>query len=552
MKAVFNLALVRYTLAVLLFAGIWKLVSLGLDAVVLPSPETALAAFSQALKTPLFWSHFGISAGRIASAMALGWLVAFPLGIIMGYNPRVDAVLGPMVFLTYPVPKIVLLPIFLLLFGLGDFTKILMIALITGYQILVATRDGVHGLDKKYFDAFASIGGNWSQALRHVLIPAALPHGFTALRIGTGAGIAVLFFVESFATHRGLGFLIMDSWGRFDYEGMFTGIIGMSLLGVLLYEVFNYMEKKICEWKTVQAGSTAAAPPLPAFWTRILVFGRMIKFSHTIFALPFALAAVVLAQREYPLSWSLLFWILVAMVGARSAAMGFNRIADAKFDAGNPRTAQRAIPAGQISMAGAVGFVLFFAALFVLAAAMISRLCLILALPVLGVLCAYSLTKRFTSLSHLYLGFAISLAPIGAWIAVTGGFDPAVLPLSLALLTYIAGFDIIYSCQDLTCDLDQGLFSIPARFGTRTALHISTLLHVIAFGCFFLLLIVFDLGAVYGLTLGIIGLLLILEHRLVQPDNLDHIHLAFFHVNSAISVILFGVILLDELLRGGL
>jgi len=550
MKVFFSQGPIRYGLAVLLFLGLWKLVSLGLDAVVLPPPETALAAFSRAVKTPAFWSHFGISAFRIVSAMALGWLIAFPLGILMGYNPRVDALLGPMVFLTYPVPKIVLLPIFLLLFGLGDVTKILMIGLITGYQILVATRDGVHRLDKKYLDAFATIGGSWPQAVRHVLIPAALPHGFTALRIGTGAGIAVLFFVESFATHQGLGFLIMDSWGRFDYEGMFTGIIGMSLLGVLLYEVFNYMEKKICEWKVVQSGGGTAAAPLPAVLVRILVFGRMIKFSHTVFALPFALAAVVLAQREHPLSWSLLFWILVAMVGARSAAMGFNRIVDARFDARNPRTAQRAIPAGQLSPASAVIFVLLFAALFILAAGMISRLCLVLALPVLLVLCAYSLTKRFTSLSHLYLGFAISLAPMGAWIAVTGSFDPVVLPLSLALLTYIAGFDIIYACQDLSCDLDLGLYSIPSRFGARAAFHISALLHVIAFGCFFLLLIVFDLGIFYAAALAAIGFLLIVEHRLVRPDNMAKIQLAFFHVNSAISVILFLGILLDELLRG--
>ena len=329
-------------------------------------------------------------------------------------------------------------------------------------------------------------------------------------------------------------------------------LLGMSLLGVLLYEVFNYLEKKICEWKAVQTRGGAEAQPVPAVLARILVFGRMIKFSHTIFALPFALAAVVLAQRDHPLSWPLLFWILVAMVGARSAAMGFNRIADAQIDAHNPRTARRAIPAGQLSMASAVSFVLFFAALFILAAGMISRLCLLLAPPVLLVLCAYSLTKRFTSLSHLFLGFAISLAPIGAWIAVTGGFDPAVLPLSLALLTYIAGFDIIYACQDLSCDRDLGLFSIPSRFGARAAFHISALLHGVAFVCFFLLLIVFDLGAVYGLALGIIGCLLILEHRLVRPDNMEKIQLAFFQVNSAISVILFAGVLADELVRGRL
>jgi 4-hydroxybenzoate polyprenyltransferase len=283
--------------------------------------------------------------------------------------------------------------------------------------------------------------------------------------------------------------------------------------------------------------------------TRIQVFGRMIRFSHTVFALPFALGAVVLAQRTHPLTPRLLFWILVAMVGARSAAMGFNRIADTEIDRANLRTAARELPAGVISLKAALGFVAISALVFVLAAAMISRLCLFLSVPVLSVLFLYSYTKRFTILSHLYLGFAISLAPVGAWIAVTGGFDPSVILLSLALLTYIAGFDILYACQDLEFDRRTGLCSIPARLGPAAAFRISDVLHSITFISLLLILVVFDLGVVYLLATLVMGALLIVEHRLVRPHDLTRIEAAFFHVNSAISMILFLGILGDELVR---
>ncbi|NNF99682.1 MAG: ABC transporter permease [Desulfobacteraceae bacterium] len=248
----------RYaTASMILFIG-WKLVSFFLSADILPPPEVAFVAFAKAVTTAEFWSHFIASACRVSSAMALAWLCGFPAGILLGYNRKVDRVLSPFVFLTYPVPKIVLLPVFLVLFGLGDMPKILMIALIIGYQIVVATRDSVKGLDIKYIDSFRSIGGTPFQTIRHVVIPAAMPHGFTALRIGTGTGIAVLFFVESFATHSGLGYLIMDAWGRFAYDIMFTGIIGMSLLGVLIYELFNGLEKTMCAWKYLESGRSGA------------------------------------------------------------------------------------------------------------------------------------------------------------------------------------------------------------------------------------------------------------------------------------------------------
>lgn len=544
MKIVF-----RYLVAIFLLLLGWKIVSQILSSAMVPPPENALAVFGQALKGKSFWYHFSASGLRVTAAMSLAWLIAFPAGVILGYFRRADEVLSPLIFLTYPVPKIVLLPVFLVMFGLGDFSKIFMIALIIGFQVLVAVRDAVLMLDKKYIDSFRSLGGQGLATLRHVVIPAALPNGFTAMRIGTGTGIAVLFFVESFATARGLGFFIMDTWGRFAYEQMFVGIIGMSLLGVILYETFNYLEKRVCAWKYVETGRVKPDTASPAIVGHIQTFGRMIKFSHTIFALPFALAAVVLAQRQHPLTLGLLFWILVAMVGARSAAMGFNRIVDARFDKLNPRTASRELPTKVLSMRAAIIFVVAFGALFVLAAAMISRLCLFLSVPVLLVLFFYSYTKRFTAFSHIYLGFSISLAPMGAWIAVTGGFDLAIATVSLALLTYIAGFDILYACQDVDFDRQIGLFSMPANWGVSKAMHMATLLHVISFSCFLAIYIVFDLGAFYMVALVLIGALLIWEHQLVKPHDLTHIQAAFFTINSYISVILFVGILGDELVR---
>lgn len=282
---------------------------------------------------------------------------------------------------------------------------------------------------------------------------------------------------------------------------------------------------------------------------RIMIYGRMIRFSHTIFALPFALSAVVLACREHPLSPGDIFWILAAMVGARSAAMGFNRIADADIDAENPRTASREIPSGKLSLTSARLFVLSFSVLFIFASAMLGTICFYLSFPVLAVLFAYSYTKRFTWLSHLYLGFAISLAPLGAWIAVAKNFSGSVLLLSLALMTYIAGFDILYACQDTEFDRKQGLFSVPARFGINRALRIAKWLHFCSF-CFFAgIFFAFDMNRIYLFTVLIIGCLYILEHRLVKPHDLTHINIAFFHVNSMISVILFAGVLADELFR---
>jgi 4-hydroxybenzoate polyprenyltransferase len=288
-------------------------------------------------------------------------------------------------------------------------------------------------------------------------------------------------------------------------------------------------------------------PPGSGLGARIFTYGRMIRFSHTIFALPFALAAVVLANRQAPVTLYGLFWILVAMVAARSAAMGFNRIVDAQLDARNPRTAMREIPAGKLSRKAAIAFAAVFAALFILAAAMLGKLCLALSVPVLAILCLYSYTKRFTWLAHLYLGFAISLAPLGAWIALTNSFSGSILILCLALMTYITGFDILYACQDTHFDRHAGLFSIPARFGVQKALALARGVHLVSWGCLLGVGVAFDLGLIYFGTALLIGILFVVEHRLVNPDDLSKIDLAFFNVNSTVSVLLFLGILVDEL-----
>jgi 4-hydroxybenzoate polyprenyltransferase len=278
---------------------------------------------------------------------------------------------------------------------------------------------------------------------------------------------------------------------------------------------------------------------------KILLFGKMIKFSHTVFALPFALSAVIMAWKGVEPRMSVLFWILAAMVGARSAAMGFNRILDADLDRENPRTANREIPAGLLSKKDAALFVVASSALFVFAAAMLGSLCFWLSFPVLFFLLFYSYTKRFTPYCHLYLGAAISLAPMGAWIAVTGTLSLGVIFLTLALMTYIAGFDILYACQDTAFDTGEGLYSIPSAIGPPNAMALSSLLHLATLAFFFAMYLAFGMHSVFLGFLGVISLLLLAEHRLVKPDNLTHINIAFFHINSVVSVTLFAGVLVE-------
>jgi 4-hydroxybenzoate polyprenyltransferase len=286
----------------------------------------------------------------------------------------------------------------------------------------------------------------------------------------------------------------------------------------------------------------------PNFIQTFMLYARMVRFSHTVFALPFALSAATLAWKRHPFLFWDFVWILGAMVGARSAAMGVNRIVDARFDAKNPRTAEREIPAGKIRIKEAAFFTLLSCLLFLFSAAMLGRLCFYLSVPVLFLLCSYSYAKRYTWLTHLYLGLVIGLAPIGAWIAVAKSFSPAVLWLTLALTAYIAGFDVLYACQDTQFDRATGLYSIPARFGVAMALKIAAGLHTVSFIGFLGMGIAMGLGWPYMTATLIIGLLMIVEHRLVRPDDLSKINIAFFHMNSAISITLIAGVWADFML----
>jgi len=280
---------------------------------------------------------------------------------------------------------------------------------------------------------------------------------------------------------------------------------------------------------------------------RVVLFGHMIRFSHSVFALPFALTATALAI-EGPVPWGKLLWILVAMVGARSAAMGFNRLADHAIDARNPRTAGRELPSGRLSRAEAWGFVAVSAAALVLAAGMLNPLCLALSPLALAIVFGYSYTKRFTALSHLVLGLALGVAPVGAWIAIRGRFDVVPVLLGLAVLLWVAGFDVIYACQDLDFDRREGLHSLPARLGVARALVLSRAFHA---GAVLLLLAVFPLARLHPLYLaGVAGVaaLLVYEHSIVHADDISRVDAAFFNTNAWISVGYFGCTLAARLL----
>ncbi|MED5374667.1 MAG: UbiA-like polyprenyltransferase [Myxococcota bacterium] len=277
-------------------------------------------------------------------------------------------------------------------------------------------------------------------------------------------------------------------------------------------------------------------------------YSRMIKLSHTLFALPFALAAAAMAWQSVPFSWVDLGLILVCMVTARSAAMGFNRIADRDIDGANPRTASREIPSGKIPLGQAWGFTLGSAAIFVLASWGLSTLCLILSPFVLAVVMGYSLTKRFTALCHLFLGLALGLAPVSAWIAITDTVSATALVLSGIVLTWVGGFDILYACQDADFDREKGLNSIPAALGLKGAMIVSALLHVGTAALLAVLPFVAGLGWPYWIAAGIIGAILVWEHLLVRPDDLSRMDQAFFQLNSTISLIFIGGVLAGSFL----
>ncbi len=275
---------------------------------------------------------------------------------------------------------------------------------------------------------------------------------------------------------------------------------------------------------------------------------EMIKFEHTVFALPFALTSTILAANGMP-SLRVMLWILVAMVGARSSAMAFNRIADLHYDKLNPRTANRALPKGAIKLAEVWLFTIVAAGVFVLAARMLNVLAFSLSPVALLVILGYSYTKRFTSLSHLILGLALGIAPAGAWIAVTGRLEFAPMVLSAAVMFWTAGFDIIYSLQDLEFDREQGLFSIPKALGRAKALLVSRLFHLATFGLLIWFGLLLGLHAVYWVGVGFVGALLYHEQSLVKPNDLSRVNAAFFTTNGVVSLAYFMFSLVDLLVR---
>jgi 4-hydroxybenzoate polyprenyltransferase len=286
---------------------------------------------------------------------------------------------------------------------------------------------------------------------------------------------------------------------------------------------------------------------------RIRLTLEMIKFEHSVFALPFALTGALLAWRDSGFEregflWKLV-WIVVAMVAARSVAMAFNRVLDTDIDARNPRTKTRHLPSGQLSERFAKGFILFWAIVFFIAAAMLNPLCLKLAPVALGIVMFYSYTKRFTAMAHLVLGFSLGIAPAAAWIAMRGELDPRILWLTAAVTLWTGGFDIIYACQDYAFDVQTGLYSIPQALGIGNALWVSRIFHVGMLLCLAALVKSFSLGIAAWIGVGAVAVLLLWEHRLVRADDLSRIDAAFFTMNGYISVLFFVFWATDIFLR---
>jgi 4-hydroxybenzoate polyprenyltransferase len=275
---------------------------------------------------------------------------------------------------------------------------------------------------------------------------------------------------------------------------------------------------------------------------------EMIKWEHSVFALPFALCGAMLAANGLP-SIHQLFWIVVAMVTARSAAMAFNRLADAQIDAANPRTQTRALPAGTLTPGFVAVFVTVSCVIFVLAASQLNRLTLALSPVALAVVLLYSYTKRFTRWSHLVLGFALGIAPSAAWIAVRGSFDPRILLLTAAVTFWVGGFDVLYACQDYDFDREAGLHSIPRYFGIPKALWIARLFHVLMLVLLVALVPAFGLGRLAMAGIAAVAALLAYEHSLVSPRDLSKLNAAFFTMNGVIAVVFFAFVAGDRLLK---
>jgi len=289
------------------------------------------------------------------------------------------------------------------------------------------------------------------------------------------------------------------------------------------------------------------AAPARGLLEKTAVTLEMVKVAHTIFALPFALAALFLAAGGWP-GARLLVLVVLAMLCARAAAMAFNRVVDAELDARNPRTRTRALPAGRLTRPFAVGFVLACAAAFVACSIAINRLCGWLSPVAVAVVLGYSFAKRFTVLCHLWLGVALALAPLGAWIAVTGRVDASTwIPgaLAVAVVTWVAGFDLIYACQDVEFDRRERLFSLPARLGPRRALQVAAVLHALTFAALAATGKLAGLGWKWGIAVAATGALLLLEHRIADPGDPRRVELAFFRINAAIGPLLLAAALLE-------
>jgi len=276
--------------------------------------------------------------------------------------------------------------------------------------------------------------------------------------------------------------------------------------------------------------------------SRLRTYLSFVRFSHSVFALPFALSGALLAARHVPITWTTAAWILVAMVAARSSAMGFNRLVDARLDALNPRTASRELPRGAMTTAEAAAFVTIASAVFLFASWRLSPLCLILAPLALGIVFWYSLAKRYTSYTQLFLGLAMAVAPVGGWLAVggRGGWEPWIL--AIAIGTWVGGFDVLYACQDLDFDRAHGLRSIPVRFGVRASLRISRAMHVITVASLLALPYVTPLPRLYDV--GVIGLvvpMLLYEQSLVRADDLSQVKRAF-DLNGYVGILYFAVL----------
>ncbi len=275
---------------------------------------------------------------------------------------------------------------------------------------------------------------------------------------------------------------------------------------------------------------------------------EMIKWEHSVFALPFALCGAMLAAGGIPSAHQLI-WIIVAMIGARSAAMAFNRLADASIDAANPRTRTRALPAGHLSLAFVATFVIVSSAIFVLAAAELNRLTLWLSPVALAILLLYSYTKRFTRWSHLVLGLALGIAPSAAWIAIRGTLDPRIIVLTAAVTFWVGGFDVLYACQDYEFDCQAGLHSAPRFFGIRRSLWIARAFHLLMIVLLIALVLAFGLGNLAIAGVAVVTALLAYEHSLVHADDLSKLNAAFFTMNGVISVVFFLFIAADLLTR---